>query len=325
MEPSSCHQLPPSNTLPPPSPTWAEVAGGRGEERRRQLPAATQSTHAPAPRLSPCATTQFETWLRCRKEGYPAKLVLETDGTSEEVSLWFRRTARAPTEAPPSETAPPRRRRRRPGRDRVRRQRQAERERAARSSVPPVPAEAEAGMDMGLAPSSEEPVELSPPAKSPPAKRPRTRAAARGGGRSDPPTPEMSRAVGIASPGALNASVGEELRAEREEQPDSPSPPPTPPPPHIRDGDGDWTATEEKTESSFDEDYEDEEWEDGRRLNTRNPPWDKVFPAYSMRCRFCRKLPPEPGGDGDCLECSEFTTFQLVKRFAPRWRYPKEY
>jgi hypothetical protein len=270
--------------------------------------------HTLSTSTSPNATSQFEAWLRCRKEGVPARLVLETDGVSEEVCLWVRRTARAPTEA-----TPPRRRRRRPGRDKERRQRRAERERAARSNAPPAPAEVAAG----AAPSTADPVDLSPPAKSPPAKRPRTRAAARGGGRPDPPTPELSRAAGIASPCALNASIGEELHADREEQPDSPPPPSL----HIRDEDGDKMATAdaEPTNSSFDDDFEDEEWEDGRRLNTRNPPWDEVFPAYSKRCRFCRKRPPEPGGDGDCLECGEHSTFQLIKKYAPRWRYPKEY
>ena len=140
--------------------------------------------HTPSTSTSPNATSQFEAWLRCRKEGVPARLVLETDGVSEEVCLWVRRTARAPTEA-----TPPRRRRRRPGRDKERRQRRAERERAARSNAPPAPAEVAAG----AAPSTADPVDLSPPAKSPPAKRPRTRAAARGGGRPDPPTPESAR------------------------------------------------------------------------------------------------------------------------------------
>ena len=119
MEPSSCHQPPPRNTLPPPSPaSWAEVARGGGG-RRGQLASSDYSTPTPSPPLaplSPSATSQFEAWLRCRKEGYPAKLVLETDGVSEEVSLWFRRTGHAPTEA-----APLRRRRTRPERDRRRR------------------------------------------------------------------------------------------------------------------------------------------------------------------------------------------------------------
>ena len=75
----------------------------------------------------------------------------------------------------------------------------------------------------------------------------------------------------------------------------------------------------------FDEDFEEEEGEDGRRLNTHSPPWDKVFPQHSKKCRLCWKLPPEPGGDGDCLECDKYSTFQLVKKFVPRWRYPEEY
>ena len=278
--------------------------------------------HTPRPRSSPSAASQFEAWLRCRKEGFPAKLVLETDGVNEEVSLWFRCTARAPTEA-----APRRRRRKRPERDRRRRQRRA----------PPA-----AAMDNGPFPPTASSVESSPPAGSPPAKLPRTRAAARGGGRPDPPTPETSRAALVASPCALNISSGEELCAEREEAPDSP-PPPSPhtramdddgdrmageaPSPHTADDGGEMEA--EETDESFDDDFENEEWEDGRRLNTRKPPWDEVFPANRKMCRFCRKWPPEPDsdgdGDGDCADCSKYTTFQLVKRFAPRWRYPKEY
>ena len=151
-----------------------------------------------------------------------------------------------------------------------------------------------------------------------------------------------------------NASVDD--TQARVEAPDSPTPP-SPPPgdlPDINlaleteeastldmtkededDGDNGNRASEEEVTSeedvtslplkeSFDDDFDEEEWEDGRRLNTCNPPWTSVFPVRSKRCRFCRRLPPEPDGDGDCVECDKYTTFQLVKKYAPRSRYPKE-
>jgi hypothetical protein len=102
--------LPPRRTLPPPSPSWAEVAGGGLEERRgQQLPAvqgsrATVSRHAPCT-SPPSAASQFEAWLHCKEMGIPAKLVLETDRGSEEVSLWFRRSTHAPSEPPPPAAA----------------------------------------------------------------------------------------------------------------------------------------------------------------------------------------------------------------------------
>ena len=74
-------------------------------------------------------------------------------------------------------------------------------------------------------------VESSPPAGSPPAKRPRTRAAARGGDRLDPPTPEKSRVAGETSPCMLDLSVSAELCADRDEPPVSPPPLFSPPPP----------------------------------------------------------------------------------------------
>jgi len=204
MGPSSCNQLPPRRALPPPSPSWAEVAGGGGVS----------------------ATSQFEAWLRCRQEGCPAKLVLETDGDSEEVCLWFRRTACAPTEAAPQR----RRRRRRPGRDKIRRQRRAERGRTDRSSTPPTMGVVTEARDIGPAPPAVSMEVSSPQCGSPPAKRPRTRAAARAGGQTDAPTPEKSRAARVANPCDLNLSAGEELFAVREEPPFLPPPAPLPPP-----------------------------------------------------------------------------------------------
>jgi hypothetical protein len=81
-------------------------------------------------------------------------------------------------------------------------------------------------------------------------------------------------------------------------------------------------------------DYHDETWEDGVRLNTLEPPWARVFPHYRAlsRCRFCKEpLPDEDddtGGDsgddsnGECQDCKELSVLCLVKKYAPRWRYP---
>ena len=175
MGPSN--QLPPRHTLPPPSPSWAEVAGG-GRERRGQLPSAVHSTppphHALRPSPSPSAISQFEAWLRCREEGCPAKLVLETDWDSEEVSFWFRRTVCACTEAAPTDAGPPRGRQHKPGRERVRRQGQAERQKAAQSNAPPTSVVVTAARDIGLVPPAASMEVSSPQGRSPPAKRPRT-------------------------------------------------------------------------------------------------------------------------------------------------------
>jgi hypothetical protein len=128
------------------------------------------------------------------------------------------------------------------------------------------------------------------------------------------PAPEVLR--GNEGETAFNISLGSS-------SPPTPSPPLlTPPsarvcvPEQARVGEAHDSADE------FDVDFEEEEWEDGRHLNTRDPPWIRVFPLSTLVCRFCRKLPPEP--DGDCIECGKLTTFQLVKKHAPRWRYAKQ-
>ena len=67
-----------------------------------QQPAANSSTptHPPGPTNSgstpfspPSAYSQYMAWVSCRREGIPARLVLETDGASEEICFWFRRSA----------------------------------------------------------------------------------------------------------------------------------------------------------------------------------------------------------------------------------------
>jgi hypothetical protein len=80
-------------------------------------------------------------------------------------------------------------------------------------------------------------------------------------------------------------------------------------------------------------DFHDETWERGVRLNTRDPHWERVFPHFRSlrRCRFCKEPLPSGSDSGDdsgddsndkCQDCEELTVFCLVKKFAPRWRYP---
>jgi len=302
----------------------------------------------PQPTPSPSASSQFEAWLRCRKEGYPAKLVLETDGVCEEVSLWFRKGNVERTTA--EEAAPSRRRRKRPERGRRRKQRREELRRAAQSTAPPTLVGVTAARDIGPVPTAASMVASSPPGGSPPAKRPRTRAAVKAGGRTDPPTPEKSRVEGVANPRALNLTAGEELCAAREEPPDSPppaSPPPmatpppaipppvSPPPPlDVTDtsevGRGNVSVSDDPTQPASaltsEPDYNEELWENGICLNTRRPPWQGVFPPRGPKfCRFCEGV-PMPNQDPDdkdfvCADCNNLSTFQLVVKYAPRWRY----
>ena len=205
MGPSTRHHpppSPPSNTSPT-SPTWAEVARGEQEGRSHPPPSGgssvTHSTPAPprrvrtSPTPAPSAHTQFEAWLRCREEGHPAKLVLETDGVSEEVNLWFRRPTASTVHTACDKGTPSQRRRIRPERERRRRRLRAERRKAARYNLPPTSVEATARTANVPVPQAECLGDPAPSAGSPPAKRPRTRAAARSGCRLDLPTPEKSR------------------------------------------------------------------------------------------------------------------------------------
>ena len=90
------------NPSPPlPSPSWAERVRGvanRGETRAKPPVNNSTPTHtifsstptgAGASSL-PSAHSQFLARENCRRRGVPARLVLDTDGVTEEVSLWFR-------------------------------------------------------------------------------------------------------------------------------------------------------------------------------------------------------------------------------------------
>jgi hypothetical protein len=96
------------------------------------------------------------------------------------------------------------------------------------------------------------------------------------------------------------------------------SPPPPPPPLDLTNG--------QQCDCSFDceDDFHDELWEDGVRLNTLDPPWQRIFYECPGYCRFCKEPMDEREDDdiGECLKCEQLSTFECVKKFAPRWRYP---
>ena len=66
-----------------------------------QPPVTTSSTPAhpshtytsSPPLLPPSAYTQYMAWVHCRRDGIPARLVLETDGKTEDICLWFQHSA----------------------------------------------------------------------------------------------------------------------------------------------------------------------------------------------------------------------------------------
>ena len=76
--------------------------------------------------------------------------------------------------------------------------------------------------------------------------------------------------------------------------------------------------------SDCEADFHEELWEDGVRLNTREPDWESVFPRISGQCCFCKRQMPDSklGAVGECRKCAKLSTFQCVKKYAPRWRYP---
>ena len=247
--PADPRNLTSSRSLPTPSPSqsWAEVVRG-GEERRGQppphsrrvvnscsIPAHPSHTPSSSPLPSPSALDQFRAWLQCRKEGFPAKLVLETDGVEEEVHFWYRPTARATT----TPTQPSKRMRRR-SRERRRRKARAQRRKEAWSREGPQPAPgptdpAVVGAVPSLSGASPVAGPGSPPVVEPPAKRPKCAAVVSairqlkaGNPREERqpsfPPPEQIRGEGDVTAGH-NVSLGEvQERAEEPELPDSPLP-----------------------------------------------------------------------------------------------------
>ncbi len=352
MDASSRHHPQQLPSPPSPSPSWADVVRGghsregqerRGEPGRGHLPPAN-SRSIPAhsiPLSLPSAHAQFRAWLSCRKAGLPARLVLETDGTTEEISFWFRPSTNgiglAPREAVPNQQ-PVRRRGKRRRRRRAERSKGSPATMAAASASDSEVTGPNAGTLRSPLPVS---VDSSPPAGSPPAKRPRTRAAARRCGQQDPPTPEKSRAAAEANQCMLDLdpNISMENIPDRTEPPDSP-PPSSPLPPDrsadVSAADGNSldktmedTGTSTPSTKVVEPDYREELWEDGRCLNTRRPPWNCVFyPRGPKYCRFCQgePMPNDDENDEDfvCKDCNELSTFQLVVKHAPRWHYYKQ-
>jgi hypothetical protein len=99
------------------------------------------------------------------------------------------------------------------------------------------------------------------------------------------------------------------------------SSPPPPPPPLDITHDCDCTT---ECDSDDEKDYHNECIENGVRLNTRDPAWERVFPCRRDRCRFCKKPCKTTDDMGQCEECKPITIFELVKKYAPRWRYPTD-
>ena len=159
------HSTPP----PPPSPTWAEIAKGgisrdemRGQTHAQQQHAARSSTPAHSiytntdvgssfPPL-PSAYSQYLAWVRCRMEGIPARLVLDTDGATEEVSFWFRPNANGGSSAAAHVNQSGKRRRERARR--VRRREERRKEAEERCLPPAMPSSGVAGMTAAALSSS---------------------------------------------------------------------------------------------------------------------------------------------------------------------------
>ena len=75
-------------------------------------------------------------------------------------------------------------------------------------------------------------------------------------------------------------------------------------------------------ESDCEDDFHEELIDKGVRLNTTDPHWEEVFTRARGMCRFCH-VECKPTGVGECPNCAELSIFQCVKKFAPRWFYPK--
>ena len=144
-----------------------------------------------------------------------------------------------------------------------------------------------------------------------------------------------------AAPELLRGTDGE--RAFNISLVSSPPPPPSPPsltPPPLtlplgdtgnssEGSDTDDSGIEHRT-SITEPDFKHEKWVEGHRLNTQDPSWEKVFPCMGPNyCRFCDKKPmAEPVVEGtreyECENCFKMSTFQLVLKFAPRYKYPEK-
>ena len=135
-------------------------------------------------------------------------------------------------------------------------------------------------------------------------------------------TPEILR--GIDGVKALDLSLG----------PPSPLLPPLLPPltpdavlNTAMDSDSSESGIAHRTDET-EADYHEDVWEDGRRLNTREPNWENVFPFAGVGfCRFCHgKAMPDPVVEDtreyECEGCFKLTTLQLIVKHAIRSLYP---
>ena len=157
---------------PPPltSPTWAEASRGEARDSNDSTPARPAHTYTGSP---PTAHSQYMAWVRCRRGGIPAKLVLDTDGCTEEVTLWFRSTAAggkssaadtaAHTNAPAHVSGKRRRERARRARRREERRREAAGRRPPPATPTPGMAATTATIPLPPPPETPHPTEPAPP------------------------------------------------------------------------------------------------------------------------------------------------------------------
>ena len=320
------HPFPPSH-----SPSWAEVASGGQKRRGQPPPDPSSSTHStPAPPNStlpsppppfppPSAHTQFMAWLGCRKAGYPARLVLETNGVDEEISFWFRPGA---VKTAAGDAASSRVKGRRKEREQRRRRLRAERRKAARCREVPTPA-AGPPARMATVPDSALPAP-SPPASSPPAKRLRSR----NGRQQALPTPEQGRTAAEGIVAELEVTLGS-------------------PTARLDITQGDDSIVSSDSLEVMQEEVEDKEdalrrflrdWRDNgmeekvlvehvKSIGGWNYVDDVIFPPLPpdpMQCRFCKILNrnigyeygPGTSTDDHCEKCSWTELITLVKKYA---------
>jgi len=339
------------NPSPPlPSPSWAERVRGvanRGETRAKppvnnSTPTRTifSSTPAGAGASSlPSAHSQFLAWENCRRRGVPARLVLDTDGVTEEVSLWFRAGANvggstAASHAAAAHVVSGKRRRERARR---RRRREERRREAEENLLPPGPPTAGGNTEAPDTPPA-------PPREPSPSIVSTVRAR---GYKARPLVVKRAKAALAASRASQRAAALAKRRGAAASQLSDTSQSPE----KLRESGGDITLnitdaegadgvgpsldqtpediidpTQQASAVTSEPDYNEELWENGICLNTRRPPWQGVFPPRGPKfCRFCEGV-PMPNQDPDdkdfvCVDCNKLSTFQLVVKYAPRWRY----